>query len=182
MESSQANLFFLEQLTKLNTSEELHLSDELMVYIAGVLCRPVVIAHHEIRLRTVSEALGPRFLEAYQQKDIHRLREVGDDALLLRGFWWPAVEYSRFGPGPAYYEDLGRRAYLLIPQKMFKEMGDRFNELATTLALLWARTHIHRSEDLIMVYTWWARHGSRYARMILERHGMNLSATSLTPS
>lgn len=169
--TERPDLFFMEQLERVLASEHIRISDQARVYLAGVLCRPA--SHDESLVRELLDALAPRFVHAMNDGDTRELRTVGDQALLLRGFWWQYVErVHSHGVDARYFEDIGQRSYLLVRAAMFDELADQFAILARALALLWSHTALHTQDDLVALYRFWLHTRSPYARVILERHGI----------
>src|SRR3989344_2985763 len=106
--NDRLGLILQEQLEHVLIRERVPLSDNARTHIGSLLLSAV--QQGERWTRTLTEPLGPRFVEAIVSSQTGLLQEVGDQALLVRGVWWQYAERPHaHGVTAGYYEDIGQR-------------------------------------------------------------------------
>lgn len=118
-----------------------------------------------------------RALQAASHERARRLRETGDTALFVSGFFGDAfVErecdlryYCRLGG--AAYARLGRERSWLGAD-VFSELAARFRELADVLCEVSESTRGVSSRSVLRLYQRWAQTGSRRAARLLQQQGI----------
>jgi hypothetical protein len=116
---------------------------------------------------------------------LRRLRQLGDRALFVSGYFGPSLSRSPVGGG--YYRDMGRNAYAALASalgrlperawpRLFEELADRFAELAAVLAEVSDRVYGNRPEGLLALYERYLATRSPRLRARLLRAGCVLPA------
>jgi len=112
---------------------------------------------------------------------IRRLRNLGDRALFVAGFFGDSL--SRSVVDIDYYGDVGRAAYANLAESLaqqvaegawtglYRELAQRFDEFVDVLAEVGDRTRSGGSEDLLRLYERYLRTGSPRDRIRLVRRG-----------
>ena len=106
-----------------------------------------------------------------------RLRETGDTALFLSGFFGDAL-VGKVGD-LRYYRTLGGNAYARLGRErtwigadVFSELAARFHELADVLSEVSEATRLTDSRSVVRLYERWRQTGSRRAARLLEQRGI----------
>jgi len=145
-------------------------------YLVGLLAR---FASDDLAAR-VQEPLGLRLAEALQEPApwtrVAQLRDVGDDALYLSGFFDPWLT-SR-GIAASYVAALGGRAYGMVAAsgrlsaeaaRGYRELGERFQDLAHVLEDVREQTALRTPQDIVRLYDRYRRSPSlRLARRLRQ--------------
>jgi hypothetical protein len=118
-----------------------------------------------------------RALQAASHERSRRLREMGDTALFLSGFFGDAL-VEKVGD-LRYYRTLGGDAYARLGRErswlgsdVFSELAARFHELADVLSEVSESTRLGDSRSVLRLYERWAQTGSRRAARLLEERGL----------
>ena len=118
-----------------------------------------------------------RALRAASHERARRLRETGDLALFVSGFFGDSLVeresdlryYRRLG-GDAYAR-LGRERHWLGAD-VFSELAARFRDLADVLYEVSEATRFSSSRSVVRLYQRWAQTGSRRAARLLQQRGI----------
>jgi hypothetical protein len=112
---------------------------------------------------------------------IRRLRNLGDRALFVAGFFGDSLNRSVVDID--YYGDVGRAAYANLAESLarqvaeqawtglYRELAERFDEFVDVLAEVGDRTRSQGCEDLLRLYERYLRTGSPRDRIRLVRCG-----------
>lgn len=118
-----------------------------------------------------------RALQAASHERARRLRETGDVALFVSGFFGDAL-VERSGD-LRYYRRLGGDAYARLGRErhwlgadVFSELAARFRELADVLSEVSESTRLTSSSSVVRLYQRWAETGSRHAARLLQQQGI----------
>ena len=126
-----------------------------------------------------------RAQQAEGPERIRHLRGLGDRALFVSGFFGESLLRSVMGP--AYYRDMGRRAYGSLARSLgalddegswpalYTELAALFPQLTGVLADVSDRAYGDRDAELLAAYERYVTTGSRRARRRLLRAGIVLS-------
>lgn len=173
--------FFREQVTKAMEHQKVETSAFVQHYVVDLLGRcvradalPARDPGHD------SMPLAMLYLHALQaasHERARRLREMGDTALFLSGFFGDAL-VEKVGD-LRYYRTLGGDAYARLGRErsffgadVFSELAARFQELADVLSEVSESTRLTSSRSVLRLYERWAQTGSRRAARLLEEHGI----------
>lgn len=111
-----------------------------------------------------------------------RLRDVGDRALFVSGFFGESLH--RCVVGLDYYTEVGRMAYDRLStqfansgddrgwRELFRELADDFGAFVELLAEVAGRSRPHAPFDLLEVYARYVETGSRRDQSLLIRNGL----------
>jgi hypothetical protein len=141
------------------------LDDTLEAYLLMLLLR---FSHRPEILRTI---MAREYLEGMQQTGRARearLREVGDQCLILAGLFPGLARRRRVSP--AYFVDMGRGAYGELAGRLAQSAGELYRQLtAAFVALMDVLQALRGSRALEMLtplehWELWERTGSRRAR------------------
>ncbi len=118
-----------------------------------------------------------RALQAASHERARRLRETGDVALFVCGFFGDAL-VERSGD-LRYYRRLGGDAYARLGRErhwlgadVFSELAARFRDLADVLSEVSESTRLTSSRSVVRLYQRWAETGSRHAARLLQQQGI----------
>lgn len=129
---------------------------------------------------TLAEALLRARLERGAAR-VRRLREAGDRALFVAGFFGDSL--SRRPVGLGYYRDAGRAAYAGLAAELarqlrerswphlFEELADRFGDFVDVLAEVSDRTAARSAPGLLRLYVRYLETGSARDWQRLVRRG-----------
>ena len=122
-----------------------------------------------------------RALNASPVERARRLREMGDLALFVSGFFADSLLDRR--ADLRYYQALGGNAYarlsaeheraLRIGPAVFSELAGRFREFSDVLSEVSEATRMARPASVVRLYERWLQTGSRRAALLLARAGIN---------
>jgi hypothetical protein len=122
-----------------------------------------------------------RALHATPHERARRLREMGDLALFVSGFF--ADSLLDRPPDLRYYQAMGGRAYahlsaeheraLPIGPAVFSELAGRFREFADVLSEVSEATRVATPASVVRLYERWIQTGSRRAALLLARVGIH---------
>jgi hypothetical protein len=134
--------------------------------------------------RALLAALSPPAGESAAARLV-RLRQLGDAALFMAGFFGESLARRPFGPAPT--REAGRRAYgalatALVPlaaertwSRLYEELADRFRDFADLLAEVGERTRSGAPAPLACLYARFLATGSQ------RDHRRLLGLGALTP-
>lgn len=120
-----------------------------------------------------------RALEAARHERPRLLRQLGDSALFVSGFFADSLEGR--SPDQAYYRAMGCRAYgrlareerLAFGPRVFEELEDRFAQFAELFSEVSESTRLARPASLVKLYERWLLTGSRRAALLLVEQGIH---------
>lgn len=173
--------FFREQVVKAMEHQRVETSAFVQHYVVDLLGRCVRAdalpapdpGHDSMPLAM----LYLRALQAAAHERPRRLREMGDTALFLSGFFGDAL-VEKVGD-LRYYRRLGGDAYARLGRErtaigadVFAELAARFHELADVLSEVSEATRLTDSRSVLRLYERWAQTGSRRAARLLEARGI----------
>jgi len=127
-----------------------------------------------------------RALESGGSKQRASLREVGDVALFVSGFF--ADSLNRKLVDVDYYVSIGGRAYNRLARvetdtfsPVFAELAEKFAGFVDVLSEVSERTSCASNADLLRLYEKWVKTGSRRSGQLLVERGVvpNCSITSM---
>jgi hypothetical protein len=118
-----------------------------------------------------------RALEAAAHERARRLREMGDTALFVSGFFADSV-LEKVGD-LRYYRTLGGDAYARLGRErswlgadVFSELAVRFHIFADVLAEVAESARLTSSRSVLDLYQRWVQTGSRRAARLLQEQGI----------
>lgn len=177
---------FRSELANAFAELRLTISPEIHVYVTGLLVSVVK--------RDVGTAGRPQLLERTLASDMLRaealdgsarialLKEVGDAALLLSGYWWRLLEfqYGRNRYDVDYHRLMGEVAYRTVsydhPQErlaaLFADLAKDFVVLTEALAHVSARLQVRDHRQLLKIYSEYLETHSRRLAQILLAQGL----------
>lgn len=125
-----------------------------------------------------------RALAAARHERPRLLRQLGDSALFVSGFFAESLE-GRVAD-QAYYRALGCRAYgrlaretgLAHGPRVFEELEDRFAEFAELFSEVSESTRLARPASLVKLYERWLLTRSRRAALLLVEQGIHPAPAS----
>jgi hypothetical protein len=173
--------FFREQVATAMEHQKVETSAFVQHYVVDLLGRcvradalPAPDPGHEAMPLAM---LYLRALQAAAHERPRRLRETGDTALFLSGFFGDAL-VERIGD-LRYYRTLGGNAYARLGRErtwigadVFSELAARFHELADVLSEVSEATRLTDSRSVVRLYERWRQTGSRRAAQLLEQRGI----------
>ena len=173
--------FFREQVAKAMEHQKVETSAFVQHYVVDLLGRCVradaLPANEPGHDAMPLALLYLRALQAASHERARRLREMGDTALFLSGFFGDAL-VERIGD-LRYYRRLGGDAYARLGRErswlgsdVFSELAARFQELADVLSEVAEASRLNSSRSVLRLYERWAQTGSRRAARLLEEHGI----------
>ena len=120
-----------------------------------------------------------RAVDAQGADKLARLRELGDAALFLCGFF--PDSFDRRGVDRTYVVTMGGRAYLVVGRNdsdqaraaVFSELAGRFGELAGVLDEVRERTAMCTEGAIVRMYERWLESGSPALARRLRRRGLH---------
>jgi hypothetical protein len=173
--------FFREQVAQAMEHQKVETSAFVQHYVVDLLGRRVRAdappanepGHDAMPLAL----LYLRALQAASHERARLLREMGDTALFLSGFFGDAL-VEKIGD-LRYYRRLGGDAYARLGRErtwlgsdVFSELAARFQELADVLSEVAETSRLTSSRSVLRLYERWSQTGSRRAARLLEEHGI----------
>jgi hypothetical protein len=173
--------FFREQVSKAMEHQRVETSAFVQHYVVDLLGRcvradalPAGDSGHDAMPLAL---LYLRALQAASHERPRRLREMGDTALFLSGFFGDALVGKVGDLG--YYRRLGGDAYARLGRErtwlgsdVFSELAARFQDLADVLSEVSESTRLTSSRAVLRLYERWVQTGSRRAARLLEERGI----------
>ena len=122
--------------------------------------------------------LYARALESGGPERTRRLRQLGDAALFISGFFADSLDAGAIGH--RYYRTLGERAYDHLSQReakthglgVFAELSGRFGELVDVIAEVSDESRSGAPTSVVRLYERWLQTGSRRAATQLAERGI----------
>ena len=147
-------------------------------YLVGLLSGYAVSEQIQVLAQPLV-ALLQRALDAQGSERQLRMRELGDAALFLSGFFPDSFE--RRGLDAGYAASMGGRAYLLAGsqdrngarRQVLSELARRFVEFARVLDEVRERTALSTDGEVLRLYERWLHSGSPAVARRLARRGVN---------
>jgi hypothetical protein len=170
--------FFGEHVTEAMHELRLETREETRGYLIDLLSGFSVSSE----IQTLSEplaALLARALETSGPERLARMRQLGDVALFICGFF--PDSFDRRGLTRTYVVQMGGRAYLVVGQaardrgakpEVFVELADRFHDMAAVLDEVRERTSLCTDGALLKLYERWCDTGSPAVARRLQRRGV----------
>ena len=174
---SNVRTFFVEHVTEAMRDLRVETRAETQGYLVNLLS--------DFSVSEGAQALGEplalllhRALEAQGPDKLARLRELGDAALFLCGFF--PDSFDRRGISRTYVVGMGGHAYLVVgqatraqaPAEVFVELGGRFHDMARVLDEVRERTAMCNDREIVKLYERWRRSGSPALANRLMRRGV----------
>lgn len=176
--------FFREQLVqamehqRVSTSAftEYYLVNLLAAFVRGEKLPGREPSYDEVPLAL----LYVRALTASRFERARRLRDMGDTALFVSGFF--ADSLGDKDADVRYYATLGGRAYSRLSREhegpggvgptVFSELAGRFRQLADVLAEVSEKSRLQTPASVLRLYERWIKTGSQRAAALLAEHGI----------
>ena len=124
--------------------------------------------------------LYARALQADRHARARLLREMGDTALFVSGFFAPSLDEA--AGGLRYYCDLGGHAYACLAHEheagtalgppVFGELSGRFRAFVDVLNEVSEATRLSTPASVVRLYERWLQTGSRRAAALLHERGI----------
>jgi len=160
--------------------ERVSISEQAQMYLVFLMV-DVIHPGRTRRLIPHDKPLAMTYLQEIEDQQgfvgAEQMRQVGDTALLLCGWWWERAEEQRHGPGVRYYTELGRRAYRLADNDPYEELAEQFRPLTGVLTRMASMTGSFDDGDVVRIYQRWLLTKSATARRVLKQHGIPVDAT-----
>lgn len=175
---SNVRTFFVEHVTEAMRDLRVETRAETQGYLVNLLSAMSVSS----TAQALSEPLAlllRRALDASGPERLARLRELGDAALFICGFF--PDSFDRRGLSRTYVVEMGGRAYLVVaeaaqnqgPAEVFVELGGRFHDMARVLDEVRERTALCTDREIVKLYERWTRSRSPMLESRLRRRGVN---------
>lgn len=172
--------YFRERLVAAMERQRIVTTESTECYLVNLLAKLAIAANEEPLGRPFAELLAEA-LEAQGHEKLSRLREVGDSALYVCGFFADHLEHR--GIARSYVVAMGGRAYLtaraIAPlaragelSPIFEELAARFELYAQVLDDVRESTAMRTPQDIIRLYERWRRTGSSLLAERLEQEGV----------
>ena len=176
--------FFREQLVRAMEHQRVSTSAFTEYYLVNLLAafvRGEKLPGREAGYDEVPLALlYVRALAASRLERARRLRDMGDTALFVSGFF--ADSLGDKDADVRYYASLGGRAYSRLSREhegpgrvgpaVFSELAGRFRQLADVLAEVSEKSRLQRPASVIRLYERWVKTGSQRAAALLVEQGI----------
>jgi hypothetical protein len=175
--------FFREQLVKAMEHQKVSTSAFTEYYLVNLLARCVkgdALAPTEPGYdETPLALLYVRAMEASRKDRARLLRDMGDMALFMSGFF--ADSLNRRTADLGYYRDLGGRAYSRLSQEeapfpfdrtVFSELAFRFTQFADLLSEVSENSRLAATRSVVVLYERWLQTGSPRAAVLLAEQGV----------
>jgi hypothetical protein len=177
--------FFREQLAKAMEHQRISTSaftEHYLVNLLAACLRGDHLPQTEPGYDEVPLALlYLRALQASAHERARRLREMGDLALFVSGFFAEHLIDRR--ANLRYYQALGGHAYARLSAEheralpsgpaVFSELGARFREFADVLSEVSEATRVSSPGSVVRLYERWLQTGSPRAAKLLTKAGIN---------
>ncbi|HVO13388.1 MAG TPA: hypothetical protein VMX54_21800 [Vicinamibacteria bacterium] len=174
--------FFRDEVQKAIEHQHLETSGFAAHYLVDLLTRSIradALPPAEPGFDDVPLALlYLRALRAASHERARRLRETGDTALFVSGFF--ADSLLEKVADLRYYQALGGSAYARLGRErtwlgsdVFSELAARFQAFVDVLQEVSEKTHLASAGSVLRLYERWLQTGSRRAARLLEEHGIS---------
>ena len=179
-----ANLgeFFRDEISDACETLEVDISDMMAFYLVNMLCE-----NARARSKLGAEPLVllyKRALEVSRAERIKILKDLGDEALFVSGFFAEFIERSLVDVD--YYISMGGAAYrsladLVVMRRrgrvfadLYRQMSDRFTVLVDLLGSIADKAREQQSNplELLKIYDRWKRTGSTRLHRLLAEKGL----------
>jgi len=172
--------YFRERLVAAMARKRIVTSESTECYLVNLLAKLAITPDDEPLGRPFAELLA-KALDASGHEKLSRLRELGDSALYVCGFFGDHLEHR--GIARSYVVAMGGRAYLtarsIAPlaragelSPIFEELAERFEMFAYVLDDVRESTAMRTPQDIIRLYERWRRTGSSLLAERLEQEGV----------
>lgn len=174
--------FFHEEITRAMARQRVSTSAFTECYLVSLLTtclRADVLPGAEPGFNETPLAiLYARALQSHGVERGRRLRQLGDAALFISGFFADSLDGGVVGH--RYYRALGERAYEHLSQReatprglcVFGELAARFGELADVIAEVSDESRSASPTSVVRLYERWLQTGSRRAATQLAERGI----------
>ena len=175
--------FFREQLVQAMEHQKVSTSAFTEYYLVNLLTRCVngeaLPAPEPGYDETPLALLYVRALDASRHERARLLREMGDTALFVSGFF--ADSLNRRLSDAGYYRTLGGQAYGRLSQEeppfpfdrtVFSELAVRFGQFADLLSEVSENSRLAATRSVLVLYERWLATGSRRAAALLADQGI----------
>ena len=170
--------FFGEHVAHAMRDLKVETSAQTQGYLVDLLSG-YTVSHRIHSLAVPLAALLKRTTEAAGAQRLALLRELGDAALFLCGFF--PDSFDRRGVDRTYVVTMGGRAYLVVGRNdrdqaraaVFAELAGRFGELAGVLDEVRERTAMCTEGAIVRMYERWLETGSPALARRLRRRGLH---------
>jgi hypothetical protein len=177
--------FFREAVTAAMRNQGVGASPNVEAYLVGLLAEYLSAERLTRREAFLHRPLCELLVEARAAapgEKVRKLKEIGDTALYVAGYFGDAVE--KRGVDLDYYIDMGGTAYQAVAASMrTRTGGEAFDELYGELAGQFARfvdvfgevsesTTGRSNTDVVRLYERWRRTRSVWMGRKLQRHGV----------
>jgi hypothetical protein len=173
--------FFKEAVERSMQRQRVHASEWTVYYLVNLLASQVSAGSGSAR---TEGPLGIRLLEALQAGSgtgRHDLRQVGDAALFLVGFFGDSLQRRFVDVG--YYVTIGGCAYRRLAEldsdafaDVFGELSEKFVLVVDVLSDISDRVMPAADENVLRIYQRWLHTGSPRDRARLTQRGVSLPA------
>jgi hypothetical protein len=173
--------YFREQVAQAMEHQKVETSAFTQHYLVDLLSRCLradALAAAEPGVEEMPLALlYLRALQTAARERARRLREMGDTALFVSGFFAESI-IEKIGD-LRYYRTLGGDAYARLGRErswlgadVFSELAARFHVFADVLAEVSESARLTNSRSVLSLYERWLQTGSRRAARLLEEQGI----------
>jgi len=152
--------FFRNLLGEWLGRRHVSVSKKAHTYVTNVLTRSAFDQQASTHL--LKEPLGLTYLQASvaaARLRLALLRQVGDNALLLAGWWREHLLDVRSGVDVNYYTQIGQMAYRGIPKPLFDELAQKFEALTDVLMRMELSCAPRTADEDVRLYGLWLRTG-----------------------
>lgn len=175
--------FFKEQLEIAMENQRVATSAFTEYYLVDLLARAVdgspLPAREPGYDETPLALLYIRALRAQRQERARLLKQLGDTALFVAGFFSESL--ARRLVDLDYYRSLGGAAYARLGHDLdpklggplFRELSERFMQFADVLQEVSETTRLSSPQSVVRLYERWLQTGSNRAATLLQEQGIN---------
>lgn len=183
--SADLGTFFRDEVSAASHTLRVDLSDQTEYYLVNLLCEYSRRGTAPLPGDEPLAFIYKRALEASTPERIPILKDLGDLALYVGGFFAEFVERSLVDHD--YYISMGGAAYhslsdIMISQPqgetfadLYHQMAKQFSRLVDILMEIADRTRANQNNDLVRLYDRWLRTGSERIHRLLVEKGLVLS-------
>jgi hypothetical protein len=181
--SADVRGFFVEHVAAAMRDLRVEAATETQGYLVDLLSNFAVSQQLHALTQPLATLLQ-RALEASGPERFSRMRELGDVALFICGFF--PDSFDRRGLSRGYVVSMGGRAYLVLGRaevqatrdqpgraEVFVELGGRFHDMACVLDEVRERTAMCTEGEIVRLYERWTRSGSPALAHRLQRRGVH---------
>jgi hypothetical protein len=181
--STDLGEYFRTEVNEARGKLGLELSEVIEFYVVNLLCD--FSRRDEATITPGEEPLAlmlKRALDAPVAQRIPMLKQLGDSALYVAGFFAEFVEKSMVDVD--YYVSMGGRAYSDLSNivggrrrgdtfaELYEDLASKFKELVHLLTAISDKARVAQSGDLLKLYERWARTGSSRIKKLLVARGL----------